>query len=311
MNVSTTENSTVINWELSKNATGQIEYGITNDYGSFSAKEESFIYNQHIQTLSNLESDTIYHYRVISADENGNHIISEDQTFKTLPVPTEPIVTEPTPEPEVSDCLSGPAQQLGQIKDSISGAGLVDVTVTIAGCSTKTDADGYYTLDNIVENDNAVVNFEKEGYFLGSTKIQIKELSEDNTVSPNYLEYTMDTYDNQWSFDSQTNISDTNINIPASVYTDTAGNLYTGTVTVALEIQDITTDTGKALFPGAFEGQNANGVMQQFVSHGLISLSVKDTNGNPLNFAEGTMATLTFDVVSSIRWSEYHSTLVL
>ena len=115
---------------------------------------------------------------------------------------------------------------------------MVDVTVTIAGCSTKTDAGGYYTLDNIVENDNAVVNFEKEGYFLGSTKTQIKELSEDNTLSSNYLEFSMDTYDNKWSFDSQTNISDTNINIPASAYTDTTGNLYTGTATVALEIHN-------------------------------------------------------------------------
>ncbi|EIF51176.1 fibronectin type III domain-containing protein [Sulfurovum sp. AR] len=280
---STTENSTLITWELSNYATGQVEYGITNNYGNFSTKETSFNYNKHIQLLSNLKPDTTYHYRVISTDENGNTVISDDQTFKTL-----------------SSCQSGPAQHLGQVKDTTSDTGLVDVTVTIAGCSTKTDANGFYRLNNIVENQNAVVTFEKEGYLLGSTKIQIKELSGDSTPSTNYLEYALDTYDTEWSFDSQTSVDDTHINIPASVYTTTDGNPYSGVVSVALEIQDVTTDLGKRIFSGSFEGQNTYGEIQQFVSHGLISLLCKDANGNLLNFAEGSSATLTFDAVSSM-----------
>ena len=218
------------------------------------------------------------------------------------PVVTDPIVTAPMPvDPVIVLCEIGPAMQEGQVLDSTSKLPLQGVEVSINGCTTTTDADGYYTLDNIVENENAVVNIEKEGYLLGSTKIQIKELSGDSTPSPNYLEYAIDTYDYQWSYDSQTSASGANIYIPASVYTDAAGDLYTGTVAVALEIQDVTKEPGKTLFPGSFEGQNTNGGMQQFVSHGLISLSFKDTNGNPLNFSEGTIATLTFDAVSSME----------
>jgi len=204
--------------------------------------------------------------------------------------------------PEAQDpvCTSGPAMQQGQIKDSISGAGLVDVTVTIAGCSTKTDAEGYYTLSDIVVNDEAVVNFEKEGYLLGSTKIQVRELFGDDTTSTNYLEYVIDAYDYQWSYDSQTRRTGAHIDIPASICTDTAGDIYTGTISATLEIQDITTDIGKKLFPGSFEGISMDNGMQHFVSYGLVSLLLKDANGNPLNFSEGTTATLTFDAVSSM-----------
>ncbi len=102
---STTENSTVISWQLSDYATGQIEYGTTTSYGSFSIKENSFTYNSHTQTLSNLNPDTTYHYRVISTDANGNTAISQDQTFKTLAT-TEPVVAEPTPTPYIPTEIS-------------------------------------------------------------------------------------------------------------------------------------------------------------------------------------------------------------
>ena len=209
-------------------------------------------------------------------------------------------IVEPIPEP-VLVCNSGPAIQEGQVKDNSSGLGLSNVTVMIDGCITKTDDNGFYSLTNIALNEKAIINFEKDGYFLGSSKIQITGLDGNNTLSPNYLEYSMDTYNNQWSFDSQTIAKGGHIDIPASVYIDRTGALYNGNVSAQLEIQDITTEAGKALFPGAFEGENSNGVMQQFVSHGLISLLFKDANGNPLNFSDGTIATLTFDAVSSMN----------
>ena len=134
---------------------------------------------------------------------------------------------------------------------------------------------------------------------LAVPKIQIKTLSGDNTPSTNYLEYTMDTYDYQWSYDSETGASNSNIDIPAFVYTDATGELYTGMVSAVLEIQDITTKEGKELFPGSFEGLNSNGQITQFVSYGLISLSFKDTNDNALNFISGAGAILKFNTVPS------------
>ena len=73
--------------------------------------------------------------------------------------------------------------------------------------------------------------------------------------------------------------------------------MYSGVISAALEIYNMTTDQEKIIFPGSFEGKNTNGEMQQFISHGLISLSFKDTKGNTLNFSESSTATLSFNAV--------------
>jgi len=79
-----TKNSALIVWDVSKYATGQVEYGETSAYGHLHKKETSFDYNRHGQTLKNLKAGTTYHYRVISEDASGHKVVSEDYTFTTL-----------------------------------------------------------------------------------------------------------------------------------------------------------------------------------------------------------------------------------
>ena len=64
---------------------------------------------------------------------------------------------------------------------------------------------------------------------------------------------------------------------------------------------DVTTDKGKELFPGAFEGKNTNGETVLFGSYDLISLVFKDVSGNVLNLADGATATLTFPSIASLK----------
>lgn len=78
-----TSTSALIGWALSEPATGQVEYGLTNTYGSLSALESSFDYTSHLQTLSNLSSGTLYHYRVKSTNAGGAESVSSDYTFTT------------------------------------------------------------------------------------------------------------------------------------------------------------------------------------------------------------------------------------
>jgi hypothetical protein len=241
--------------------------------------------------------------------------VEETQTVETAAVTQEPAVSEEpalTEEIATSDepagveetpvCVAGDAMLSGQVTDSSSGAGVADVRVSIGGCLTTTDANGYFTLANIAETEKAVVDFNHENYFRSSAIVQIDLYSEGTTsISPNYLEYAIDAYDNRWSFDSQSAVSDSHIDIASAVYVDAAGNPYSGAVVAALEVLDITTENGKAVFPGAFEGKNSSGETVMFGSYGLISLSLKDGSGNELSLAEGAIATLTFDAVASLE----------
>jgi hypothetical protein len=75
-----------VKWELDRYATGQIQYGPTENLGLTTYAEGSFNYSTHIQTIRNLEPDTTYYYSVSSMDEGGNTVVSALKQFKTLAV---------------------------------------------------------------------------------------------------------------------------------------------------------------------------------------------------------------------------------
>lgn len=218
----------------------------------------------------------------------------------TEPVVTDPIVTEPTPtEPIVPEpapvCQSGPAMQQGQVKDSVSGAGLANVTVRINGCLTQTDAQGFYELNDIAVSDRAVVTFELDGYYMNSEIIAIQEYSDGTTLSPNYLESSLDKYDDQNTADSQNGKLWSyffGIDIAGGIYTDNAGNTYSGNVTAHVAYEDVATEKGREVFPGEYEGKNSNGMTVPFISYGFMVVDLKDDSGNALSISDDI--TLTF-----------------
>lgn len=202
----------------------------------------------------------------------------------------------------VETSLASKAVQQGYVTDSLTGKPLANVKVSIGFQIATTNTNGFYTLSTLTETEEALINFEKEGYLLGSTKIQIKELSGDNTLSTNYLEYTMHAKNYQWDYHSNDEVTGTHIMIDASVSYDSINQKsYDGTNTAELIYFDITSNEGKRAFPGAFKGINSNGTMVQFETYGLISILLKDSNGNALRLAEGETATLCFDAVSSLE----------
>ena len=114
----------------------------------------------------------------------------------------------------------------------------------------------------------------------------------------------MHAHDKQWDYENSeiNGISGTHIHIDNSVaYTNIERKAYSGTITANLTILDITSDKGKEIFPGAFKGINSNGTLIQFETYGLLSISLKDSNGKIINLADGETATLGFDAVSSLE----------
>lgn len=223
------------------------------------------------------------------------------QVTSTPEITTSTVSQTPEPTTQVSTPdTSSVVVQKGQVKDSKSGVGLANVKVSIGEQSTLTDASGFYTLSNLPETEEVVVNFEKEGYLLGSTQIQLKSVLDDNTTSPNYLVYSMYAHDYQWNIDSREEISSSRIAVDASTaYIDTKGNSYNGTMTAQLTILDNGEESLLTNFPGTFKGINSNGATVQFETYGLITLLLSDTNGSRLSLAEGETVSLTFKANAS------------
>lgn len=81
----TTDTKATIEWSTDEEATSQVEYGTTADYGSTTTLDEELT-TSHSATLTELEADTTYHFRMKSKDASGNEATSDtDQTFETLP----------------------------------------------------------------------------------------------------------------------------------------------------------------------------------------------------------------------------------
>jgi hypothetical protein len=77
-----TTSGATVTWTTNEAATSQVEYGLTEEYGSVSPLDASLV-NSHSVDLTGLKAGKTYHYRVISKDAANNQAVSADATFKT------------------------------------------------------------------------------------------------------------------------------------------------------------------------------------------------------------------------------------
>jgi hypothetical protein len=76
------ERSACICWETNLPAKTKVHYGTTPSYNDSTEMEERHLF-LHVHYLRDLMSSTLYHYSIVSTDERGNQIASEDRTFTT------------------------------------------------------------------------------------------------------------------------------------------------------------------------------------------------------------------------------------
>lgn len=79
---SLTTSSATLNWTTTEVANGEVDYGTTASYGSTSSLNTNLAVT-HSVTLSGLSANTLYHYRIKSADEADNLATTPDNTFTT------------------------------------------------------------------------------------------------------------------------------------------------------------------------------------------------------------------------------------
>ena len=87
-----TGTSVVIRWTTNETSTSQVEYGLTDTYGSESLLNPNPV-RTHSVMLVGLTPGTTYHYRVKSADALGNEAISGDFAFDTVADETPPTIS--------------------------------------------------------------------------------------------------------------------------------------------------------------------------------------------------------------------------
>lgn len=80
--------NTKVVWRTDVPTTSQVEYGLTNSYGSLTV-EDTQLSTLHEVVLPGLAEDTEYHFRVIARNDTDHYTpaFSSDQVMRTLPAP--------------------------------------------------------------------------------------------------------------------------------------------------------------------------------------------------------------------------------
>jgi hypothetical protein len=78
----TTSSTATITWSTSTPATSCVEYGTSAGYGHMTELDPALT-NEHTVVIEGLDPETLYHFRVLSADAYGQEVKSSDQTFVT------------------------------------------------------------------------------------------------------------------------------------------------------------------------------------------------------------------------------------
>lgn len=81
-----TTSSVTITWTTSTPADSQVDDGTSTSYGSSTTLNPALV-TSHSETLSGLDSGTLYHYRVRSRDAEDDLAVSRDFTFTTAAIP--------------------------------------------------------------------------------------------------------------------------------------------------------------------------------------------------------------------------------
>jgi len=143
----------------------------------------------------------------------------------------------------------------GQVTD-INGTPIENATVSTGEQSTTTDSNGTYTLSAIPQSERLQINVSHPSYLVNN---RITPLSSE----PLKLNIKLDAPKAQATFSSESGTKLTSdegaaVELPAGGYVDANGAAYTGDVVVKMSYHRITTLSGRATFPGTFEGIEDN-----------------------------------------------------
>jgi len=214
-------------------------------------------------------------------DEDGRMEVTEDPPI---------IINEYDP---ISELVDGTVY--GRVYDENENP-VADAIVKYEGKTFSTDVDGRFFIENEpLDRQGTFFTVEADGYFKGSRRIYPKD------GSVNYAYVQLLELNEAGSFEAASGgeiVGDDGIRItfnPNSIQSSTGG-LYNGEVTVAAKWLDPTAPNIAEIMPGDLLGLSARVEEVSLVTYGMMAVELFDENGNNVNIAEGSMATLSFPV---------------
>ncbi len=112
--------SAEIRWTTDEEANARVDYGLTASYGSQVSR--SSYRTDHALVIEGLEDNTVYHYRIVSADFAGNPAVTGDRIFITKGAST--ITSDDFNTPTLNTNLWVPVDPLGDVTESMTGTQL-------------------------------------------------------------------------------------------------------------------------------------------------------------------------------------------
>jgi hypothetical protein len=121
--VSTTPTTATITWMTDQTAHSYISYGLTSNYGTSTTLTSSLLMS-HSLMLSDLTSNTQYHYRIFVENASGTQATSSDYTFMTgssTSTSTDPIIQ--TLQNQIQDLLNRVKALEDKVASLLGGGG--------------------------------------------------------------------------------------------------------------------------------------------------------------------------------------------
>jgi len=189
----------------------------------------------------------------------------------------------------------------GFINDE-NGNAIQGATVKLGTQTTTTNVDGHFALLNVAMNKaGTIIQVTQNGYFDGSRRFLPTGNGVDR-VRIQLLQKVFDqTVDGAAGGAASIPGGTGTIDFPANSIVDANGDVYTGSVDIAVKYLDPSAEITSQQMPGNLFGVNEELEERMLASYGMIAVELIDNNGNPLNLGQGTPATISMPVPASMQ----------
>ncbi len=155
-NITTT--GATITYTTNESATSQVQYGLTTSYGSTQSSGGT---TSHSVTLSSLNSNTSYSYRISATDSAGNNALSANQTFTTgAVVVTPPVSTKFTIGQRVQTSANVNVRATANSSGTLLGTQTNGSLGTVVGGPTNSNSINWWNINY----DNGVGGWSSEDF---------------------------------------------------------------------------------------------------------------------------------------------------